>query len=208
MTDEAQAVADSAKVVGKIIDVVTGVVSYLAEVVGDIPKNLVGVWGGDKLRERRIRNITLLEAETRAFLTSTDEARLSFPSPSVMIPLLTAAADEERETLRTMWAKLMANTVIDGGTKVRREFFETMRRLEPADAMILDVISDATVFLDGDSHAWMATAVTERFGVQPFERIVVDVSMGALIDLKCAVNLNYWGLTSYGQAFVAACKVD
>jgi hypothetical protein len=208
VTDEAQAVSEVAKFGTKALEVVSGVGRYAAEVFGTMPHDAVGLFG-DKLRHRRLRNAAKLAEETRVLLEGIDAARLSEPSPSVIVPLLMWAADEERNELQSLWAKLLANAAIDGGKKVRREFFETLRQLEPLDALAL-----ATMFAlrNEDMRTSGMTArlhrdIPEKTG-RAVGAIELQVSMQALDRLGCAKLMSDWLVTPYGQTFVAACQVE
>ncbi len=68
MTDEAQAVKAIANTSAKVVDAISGVSRYAAEVFGTIPHDAVGLAVGDRLYHRRLRNNARLEAETREIL--------------------------------------------------------------------------------------------------------------------------------------------
>ena len=101
MTDEAQAGHALAEAGGKIVDAISGVGRYAAEVFGTVPHDLVGLAIGDRLRQRRTRNALWYQAETIKLLEQVDPARVSEPSASVLIPWMEGAADEERDELRS-----------------------------------------------------------------------------------------------------------
>jgi hypothetical protein len=67
------------------------------------------------------------------------------PSPSIAVPLISAAQDEDRDVLADMWAKLTA-TALDPATKkfYRREFVDIAKQLEPIDVLVLPLLSDNT----------------------------------------------------------------
>jgi hypothetical protein len=209
MTDEAIAVSEVAKATGKAIDVVSGIGRYAAEIFGDLPKDAIGILG-DRLKHRRIENAAVLEERTRAKLAGIDPSRLSDPSPSVFIPLLTAAADEERESLRTLWASLLANAAIDGGGKVRREFFETLRQMEPIDAVVLEVLQgNPGADQAGNNATAIDIAVRNRPGGALPPVFDVQISLEALQNLRCALSApTKWVISPYGRAFLRACTVE
>jgi hypothetical protein len=63
------------------------------------------------------------------------------PSPSIAIPLLEAAVDEDRRVLKDLWTRLLANACDPNRhTRVRLAFIELLKRLDPLDAEILSVI--------------------------------------------------------------------
>ena len=57
------------------------------------------------------------------FLGVREPDGISEPSPSVVLQLLEAAMDESREQLQDLWARLLADSMVDGGSKVRHDFF-------------------------------------------------------------------------------------
>ncbi len=56
VTEGAKAVQEVAKTTGKAVDLVQAGGSYLAQMLGTVPKDVVGYLGGDYLRHVRIRN--------------------------------------------------------------------------------------------------------------------------------------------------------
>jgi Abortive infection alpha len=143
--DEAKAVTEVAKTGGKIIDAGIGIGSFIRGTLGTIPEDLIGIAGGDWLHQKRRRNLAKIEAETEKLLEGVALERISEPSVSVVVPLLEAAADEAREELQNLWAALLAKAMIDGGKRVRRAFFEIVRRMEPTDAIVLHLIGAHSV---------------------------------------------------------------
>lgn len=155
---EAQAVKTVADTTGKVVDLVRDGGSFLARTVGTIPEDILGIAGGDWLHQQRRRNRAKMEAKTEALLEGFDKSRISDPSPSVVVPLMQAAADEGREALQDMWAALLARAMIDGGRGVRREYFDAVRQMEPVDIMILRLFAtlapdDTSINVDGSAKA-------------------------------------------------------
>ena len=170
------------------MDAVAGVGHYAAEVFGTVPHDLVGIAVGDRLRQRRTENAIRYQAKTVALLERVDPARISPPSPSVLIPWMTAAADEEREELRDLWAALLANAAVDGGKKVRREFFETLRQMEPFDALVLKLIASSSDGAPGTtSRKNLDFRITEQVGAGA--ALSLPVSLDALARLTCLSSL-------------------
>ena len=138
---QAEAGKALAETAGKVLDLTKGIGSYLAETIGTIPQDLLGLAGGDWLHEKRQRNLAQMQAKTARILDGIQKERISEPSPSVVMPLLEAARDESREELQEIWAALLAQAMIDGGYKVRRSFFDLVGKLEPIDSLVLMAVS-------------------------------------------------------------------
>jgi hypothetical protein len=81
----------------------------------------------------------LLCREVARILKPVDQERLSEQSPSILIPLLQAAADESREELQSLWGTLLANAMLDNGRRARRALVETLKLMEPRDAHVLGI---------------------------------------------------------------------
>lgn len=123
----------------ELIKAAGGVGAYVAKVFGSIPEDALGLVVGDWLNHQRRRNLAKLEVNTSTILKEIKHEALTEPSPSVLIPLLQAAADESREELQSLWATLLANAMTDGGRKARRAFVEALKAMDPADAQVLDI---------------------------------------------------------------------
>jgi len=192
MTDEAKAIAEVAKTTGEIVKAAGGFGSYLAKVFGSVPESLIGLGGGDWLAHKRRRHLAILEANTARILEVTAAERLTEPSPSVLIPLLQAAVDEGRAELQELWATLLANAMIDGGRKVRRDYFMLLHQLEPADVLALDIMMRIGVGYTNDSR-------NAFFGA---ERKHLDISE---VDFEIAANkLDQLGLLQSRRPTVLA----
>ena len=207
MTDEAQMVTSLANFGGKVVDAVAGVGHYAAEVFGTVPHDVVGIAVGDRLRQRRTENAIRYQARTIALLAGVDPARISPPSPSVLIPWMTDAADEERKELCDLWAALLANAALDGGRKVRREFFQTLRQMEPPDAALLEVFPLVPAQPQNETQdGALQRLLSERTGPGGAD---VHLSLHALEKLGCLrLPSIYWTFTPYGRALRAALTVE
>lgn len=79
------------------------------------------------------------------------------PSVSVVLPMLQTAADEAREELQDLWAALLANAMQKKGASVRRVYFDLVRRFEPADAVLLSVVTDERSFSEEEDILFQST---------------------------------------------------
>jgi hypothetical protein len=207
MTDEARAVAvaEVAKTTGEIVRAAGGVGAYLAKVFGSIPEDVVGLGVGDWLNQNRQRHLAILEDNTARLLEgiAADPAeRLTEPSPNVLIALLRASVDEGRPELQAIWAALLANAILDGGRKVRRDYFAAVRQMEPADALALDIAHRCTL-PDVDRVSWI---VREFLSAGLAERDLY-ISMEKLRSLNVASPLGSFTLSQFGLGLVDACAV-
>lgn len=208
MSDPVEAATAIAKAVEKTVSLLESAGKFFGPILNDY----VGLHGADKLHFRRMENFARMAKESQAYIESLDPKRISEPSPSVMLPLLKASADEERQELRDLWAKLLANAAVDGGAKVRREFFETVKNMEPIDALILETFDHLTVARPNPATKQIpaiATLIVPK-GIQVgLNNINIQIALEALQKLGCAntTTVGPWHLTAYGRAFREACKV-
>ncbi|MCZ6516725.1 MAG: Abi-alpha family protein [Gammaproteobacteria bacterium] len=144
----AKAVQETAKAAGKTLDVIHAGGSYIGEALGAVPADLIGVIGGDWLREARIRNLDRLQRRTDEILQAR-EVQQSHPdiSPSVLIPIAVVASAESRDELQELFARLLANAADpERQSRVRREFIDMVSQMEPLDARLLLEFSQAPKF--------------------------------------------------------------
>ncbi len=213
LTDaEATAAGEAAKAAGTALVVAAGAGGWLARTVGTIPEDILGIAGGDWLHQTRRRNLAKMEAKTAKSLDGIDATRRTEASPSVVLPLLEAAADESREELQALWAALLANACLDGGKRVRRAFFDALRTMEPVDALVLELhinrpnrhTSEASSYQRDDE--WMIT----QLAVKGFSQRDLAISTEALQTLKCLARIGSivtHHATPFGLALFEACTV-
>lgn len=138
----AKALEEGAKTLGKGLDLVGGLGAYMARAFGGVPQNLVGVLIGDWLIHKRVRRWAVLQAETKRYL---DQRNVPEPyedvSPSIAVPLIEAAVDEDRPDLADLWARLLA-AALDPKRRanVRQNVIATLKQLEPLDAAVLQAV--------------------------------------------------------------------
>jgi Abortive infection alpha len=112
---------------------------FLREVIGTYPEDLVGYYlGGDWLKVRRAENLSRMIEELQHLLKARN-VKPDSPSISIALPLLIAAADESRDELRSIWARLLAAAADPARAKsFRIQFIEVVKQMDPLDAAVLD----------------------------------------------------------------------
>jgi hypothetical protein len=85
-----------------------GLGGFLRETFGTIPEDLVGLLGGDRLKVLRAENLAHILDKARDRLRARGVKALEPASLSITLPILTAAADESRDELQDIWARLLA----------------------------------------------------------------------------------------------------
>jgi hypothetical protein len=142
--DTARAIEETAKTGGKLIDAGSNVGAYIERVIGRAPDNIVGLLIGDWLIHKRIRRWAELQAETSEYLKRWQvKEPFEEASPSLAIPLVEAAVDENREGLKQLWAKLLAASIDPKRREfVRQSFVSTVKQMDPLDAAVFQKISE------------------------------------------------------------------
>jgi hypothetical protein len=136
---------EQAKLATKALEVLEGVGGFLREVLGDVPANLIGLLGGDWLRNRRAINLAEFAARTKERLKARGVQETRPASLSLAVPLLQAAADESRPEIQNLWARLMAAAMDPSrSSAVRQTYVETVKQMDPIDALVLEKLVDAT----------------------------------------------------------------
>jgi hypothetical protein len=90
---------EQAKAIQDAIKALRGVGGFLKQILGTVPEDLVGYFGGDLLKVRRAENAARIIEKAREKLQARN-ATPKRPSISIILPLLIAAADEDRDELQ------------------------------------------------------------------------------------------------------------
>lgn len=178
---------EQAKLGQEVLKVMGGVGGFFKEALGSVPQDLVGYLGGDWLRMRRVENIARMMERTREKLQAAGVIETEPASLTLALPILRGAADESREELQDLWARLMAAALDPSRSGcVRQEFAEVISKMDPVDAMVLQFLKDKTVnnrFYDGGrEYGDFAT----QLGVtkDEFETSMWNLDKLALIEKK------------------------
>jgi Abortive infection alpha len=111
---------------------------WLAEVLGRLPHNLVGIADDRVALYRARRWIEMNEDLERDLLQGGVKERIE-PSFTVLMPLLEAAIDENRAELKNVWRRLLANAYDPAkSSRVRLSFVNIAKQLDPTDALVLE----------------------------------------------------------------------
>ncbi len=129
---------EQAKLGQEIVGALRGVGSFFKEALGSLPQDIIGYLGGDWLRIRRAENIAEMLNKTKKRLESWDIKDSEPASLTVAIPILHSAADESREEIQDLWARLLAAAMTPSRSRcLRQGFTEVIKKMDPLDALIL-----------------------------------------------------------------------
>ena len=182
VTEGIKAAQEVAKTTGKALDAAQAGGAYLARMLGTVPEDVVGLFGGDLLRQYRIRNWHRISQKTFDKLDQRGVEQLEPLNAKVIVPLLEAASNEGDETLQDMWANLLANAMDpDRDVYLQRVFIDTLKQFEPIDARILSAYLEV-----GASNACSPNNLVQKVDLRVTE---VIISADRLVSLGCLNNL-------------------
>jgi hypothetical protein len=176
---------------------------YVGRILGDVPSDMVQVFIGQHLRFARILIADSYDRRIREILERRN-AKTEPLSPSVAIPLITAAYEESRPELQAFWAALIAAAMDPARSdRMRLAFIGTLKQFDPLDALLLRQLPT----LPGNQEPFAAQFWATRLGVG---LNAVLVSVDNLNRLGCITilpaNNKQLPLTPYGQELLRTCE--
>lgn len=129
---------EQAKAISEALKVLQGLGGFLKETFGTVPQDLVGLLGGDWLRVRRAENAAKIFEMVQQRLRARGVHAAEPASLSLVLPMVAAAADESRDELQDLWARLLAAAADPNRSKFfRLAFIDAAKRMDPLDAAVL-----------------------------------------------------------------------
>jgi hypothetical protein len=122
------------------------------------------------------------------------------PSLSVTLPLFRDAADESREELQELWARLLAAAMDPSrADRVRARFFDALQKLDPLDARVLACLHGR----GGGAYEGQRNEMAGELGISRDE---VEVSLANLrrVELAFEPQGNLIAITALGREFLRA----
>jgi hypothetical protein len=124
---------EQAKAFQEALRTLQGVGGFLRDILGTVPEDLVGYFGGDALKIRRAENFVRIVQMARERMKARG-AKVEEPaSLALVLAIAVAAADESRDELQDLWARLLAAAADPAGAKFfRLAFIEAAKKMDPA----------------------------------------------------------------------------
>jgi hypothetical protein len=168
---------------------------FLRQAVGTYPEDLVGYYlGGDWLKVRRAENLVRIVQEMQERLKARNVSP-ERPSISVALPLLIAAADEDRQELQDLWARLLAAAADPKRTKsFRGAFIDVAKKMDPLDAVVLQLAGATNRVITGTIQNALARSAG-RLTVAS-NRAQVDVGNDSIADTRRNSGATWSGISS------------
>jgi hypothetical protein len=181
---QAKAVEAVAKLGQTVVEEGGKLARYMGRVLGTAPDDAVGLLLTKIIERRNIK-------------------RTQPVSPSVAIPLLSAAYDEGRPELQQLWAELIAAAMDPNrSNQVRLSFVATLKHFDPLDALLLKARYETTGPQAPNDRDYFA----EKLHKSPDE---IEISAQNLQELRCiqahtAPPTAFW-VTAYGRELLRVC---
>lgn len=138
MSDEAKAIQEVSKTVGKAIDVGEKVGGFIAKFISGSLEDGIGIFH-DKIKYHRWENQFRLIKKSEELMKEIGLEEPNKPIPlKFAVPLFQAATLEDDDYLQDLWAKLLVNSSTeDSGVELCRTYIDILERLSPLEAKIL-----------------------------------------------------------------------
>jgi hypothetical protein len=170
---------EQAKLGQELVKATRDASGYFTDILGDLPRDLIGLLIGERVKAKRIEKIEALWRRTQERLRDrgTDPEP---PSLKYAIPILQAAADEDSEELQDLWSRLLASAMDPKRRDaMRQSFIQAVKQMDPMDALVLKEIRN------NGAQAWGPNArdVIARKLNCTFDEVLV--SFAHLAELDC-----------------------
>jgi hypothetical protein len=173
---------EQAKLAQQILQTGKDAGGYLADLLGDLPRDLVGLLVGDRVKVRRAEKIAIPWSNAKQRLLDRGINQPEPPSLKLELPILEAAADEDNDQLRDLWARLLAATMDPKRRDfVRQAVIRTVKQRDPMDAIVFKLVQE-----HGQTQ-WTRSgrdAVASRLGCS-INDVLVSFSHLATLDCVC-----------------------
>ncbi|WMJ24332.1 Abi-alpha family protein [Paludicola sp. MB14-C6] len=225
MSEDSKAIEETAKAIGKGIDVADKVGTFIAPLIKGSLEQGIGIFE-DKLKYARWERQVRLMCRATEFMKKCGITEVINPIPlKFAVPLLQGASLEDDDELQDLWAKLLVNAISNKGIELRRVYIDILERLSPLEAKIIDKIY--SIPFNENQHKFLVTyllpdnmeVITEGKSETDYPRLSnKDIEM-ALIDLArigCISPMRSIGggeiysfinLTHLGNNFHEACTL-
>jgi hypothetical protein len=196
--EQAKAAQEAFKAFQEAVKALHGAGQFLRQTFGTVPEDVVALLGGNWLKVRRAEQLVRMLEKVQERLHARRVEPIE-PSLSIALPIFVAAADESRDELQDIWARLLAAAADPArANSFRIAFIETVKKMDPLDAAVLQA---ARPF-----HGQIGGKLNELAAQLGVSRDEVDVSLANLVKLDLAHKVGGGeALTSpFGREFLRA----
>ncbi len=148
-----------------IVEAGSDLAGYLAKMLGTVPEDLVGLAFGDALKAKRFENAEKILDATFERLAARGIDNPEQIATKQIQPLLGAISEESDESLQTLWADLLANTMDPNkDVHLQNVLIDALRKFETVDAITLKGLEGTNPKTQMTSAANLAKKINLRFG--------------------------------------------
>ena len=193
---------EQAKAIQEALKTLQGLGGFLEKTFGTVPQDLVGLLGGDWLKVRRAENIARILEKAKERLKARHVETPEPASLSIALPILVAAADESRDELQDIWARLLAAAAdLNRARFFRIIFIEIAKKLDPLDASVLHEIREFAPTSDWNQIVAQKRSIAPKLGITE-DQCQISILNLANLDLVISESGTALGLTSLGREFL------
>jgi hypothetical protein len=136
----ARAVEETAKTIGKAVDLTASTAAFMERVFGDLVEDSVGILS-DKIKARRHKNLIAIVDKARREFEDRGQKETSTLPLRFALPLIEAASLESEEKLQDMWAGLLASAMETGrNVSDQHDFVQVMKQLRAETVVLLELL--------------------------------------------------------------------
>jgi hypothetical protein len=194
---------EEAKAIQEALKTLRGLGEFLDKTFCIHLQNLVGYLGGDWLGVRRLENLDHILEKTQERMRARGAEVPKAASLSITLPILVAAAEESRDELQDLWARLLAAAADPSRAKsFRIAFIDAAKKMDPVDAAALQSAHDQA------AGAVLNMEIRRRVsGHLKVSLDELDVSLRNLASLGMLQRTNQYNelemvFTSFGREFL------
>lgn len=223
--EAAKAVQETAKTVGKALDITEKLGRFISRYTGESLELAFGIIG-DKLKYLRWERQIRLMMRANEFLKKEGLERPTREIPiKFVVPLLQASSLEDDDYIQDLWAKLLVNAANEESkVEINRAYIDILERLTPIEARILKIIYTipyeemqhrgvATEFLPHSAKAFPEKSDKRNIN-EPNEEVILALAnldrLGCLSVGRSMGGGQLFGMvnpTLFGKKFVDACTL-
>jgi hypothetical protein len=192
---------EQAKALQEALKTLRGLGDFVEKALGSVPEDLVGLLGGDWLKVRRTENMAGMMRRAKERLTARGIKEPQPAALTIALPILRAAADEDRQELQDLWARLLAAAMDPSRRdRVRLELIEVVKKMAPIDASVIQKLSESPNYTPNPRDA-----LAGLFALTPDE---IELSFANLIALGCIIQTGgiQQALTAKGRVLMSAVR--
>ena len=160
--------------------------------------------------EARKNNRQMLRRRTEGILRERKVENIAELSPNLAVQILQLAQDEGRYALIELWARLLANAVDPSRSNLRLAFIETVKLMDPPDAMLIERMVHRgyrAIHEEDGPASFNETTIALLANELNVSQDAVFVSLEHLEELGILANSTAdaaWRTTSFGREFFRA----